>query len=160
MATTTRGVILVGHGGIPKGCPSELVTKLKRLEGQRRAAGMPMSAEEHELDTKVRKWPRTPETDPYQSGLEAVAAQLRVNLGDVLFAVATTSSVRRRWKSRWRNWSRRVRSTLPSPRQCLRRGVLIPRWKFQKSSTICGRSIPGLNSATPGHSTSSLSRIR
>jgi sirohydrochlorin cobaltochelatase len=88
MATTTRGVILVGHGGIPKGCPSELVTKLKRLEGQRRAAGTPMSAEEQELDTKIRQWPRTPETDPYQSGLEAVAAQLRANLGDILFTVA------------------------------------------------------------------------
>ena len=88
MAKTTRGVILVGHGGIPKGCPGELVTKLKRLEGQRRAAGTPMSAEEREVDTKSRQWPRTPETDPYQSGLEAVAAQLRANLGDVLFAVA------------------------------------------------------------------------
>ena len=32
MATVVRGVILVGHGGIPKGCPQELVTKLKRLE--------------------------------------------------------------------------------------------------------------------------------
>ena len=52
MATTTRGVILVGHGGIPKGCQQELITKLKRLEGQRRAAGVPMSAEEHELDIK------------------------------------------------------------------------------------------------------------
>ena len=88
MATVVRGVILVGHGGIPKGCPQELITKLKRLEGQRRAAGTPMSAEEHELDTRIRRWPRTPETDPYQSGLEAVAAQLRVNLGEVLFAVA------------------------------------------------------------------------
>ena len=88
MATVVRGVILVGHGGIPKGCPSELVTKLKRLEGQRQAAGTPMSAEEHDLDAKIRQWPRTPETDPYQSGLEAVAAQLRANLGEVLFAVA------------------------------------------------------------------------
>ena len=88
MAATTRGVILVGHGGIPKGCPQELVTKLKRLEGQRRAAKMPASAEEIELDTKIRQMPRTPETDPYQSGLEAVAAQLKANLGDVLFAVA------------------------------------------------------------------------
>ena len=88
MATDVRGVILVGHGGIPKGCPQELVTKLKRLEGQRRAAGMPMSAEERELDTRIRQWPRTPETDPYQSGLEAVAAQLRANLEEVLFAVA------------------------------------------------------------------------
>src|SRR5215510_1970794 len=88
MATVVRGVILVGHGGIPKGCPSELLTKLKRLEGLRRTAGTPMSAEEHELDTKIRQWPRTPETDPYQSGLEAVAARLRANLGEVLFAVA------------------------------------------------------------------------
>ena len=83
-----RGVILVGHGGIPKDCPQELVTKLKRMEAQRRAAKMPPSPEELELDTKIRQWPRTPETDPYQSGLEAVAAQLRANLGNVFFAVA------------------------------------------------------------------------
>jgi len=88
MATVRRGVILVGHGGIPKGCPQELITKLKRLEAQRRSAGMPMSAEEHELDTRIRRWPRTPETDPYQPGLEAVAARLRAHLGDGLFAVA------------------------------------------------------------------------
>jgi sirohydrochlorin cobaltochelatase len=88
MATVVRGVILVGHGGIPKGCPQEWITKLKRLEGQRRTAGTPRSTEELELDTKIRRWPRTPETDPYQSGLEAVAAQLRANIGDVLFAVA------------------------------------------------------------------------
>ena len=88
MAAVRRGVILVGHGGIPKGCPSDIVTKLKRLEAQRRAAKRPPSAEEVELDIKIRQWPRTPETDPYQSGLEAVAAQLRANLGDVLFAVA------------------------------------------------------------------------
>ena len=88
MGTAVNGVILVGHGGIPKGCPQELVTKLKRLEAQRRAAKLPPSAEEIELDTKIRQMPRTPETDPYQSGLEAVAAQLRANLGDVLFAVA------------------------------------------------------------------------
>ena len=88
MTAVVRGVILVGHGGIPKGCPQELITKLKRLEGQRRAAGAPISAEEQELDTRIRRWPRTTETDPYQSGLEAVAAQLRDNLGDVLFAVA------------------------------------------------------------------------
>ena len=88
MAAVVRGVILVGHGGIPKGCPQELVTKLKRLEAQRRAAKMPPSLEELELDTKIRQWPRTPESDPYQSGLESVAAQLRANLGEILFAVA------------------------------------------------------------------------
>lgn len=49
---------------------------------------MPMSAEEDELETKIRRWPRTPETDPYQTGLESVAARLRAKLSDVLFAVA------------------------------------------------------------------------
>jgi len=88
MKTETRGVILVGHGGIPKGCPQELITKLKRLEAQRRATKLPLSAEELELDTKIRQWPRTAETDPYQAGLETVAARLRAQLDGVLFAVA------------------------------------------------------------------------
>lgn len=88
MASVVRGVILVGHGGIPKGCPQELVTKLKRLEAQRRAVKLPPSPEERELDGRIRRWPRTPETDPYQAGLEAVAARLRTDLGDLLFAVA------------------------------------------------------------------------
>jgi sirohydrochlorin cobaltochelatase len=88
MTASTRGVILVGHGGIPKGCPQELVTKLKRLEAQRRAAKLPPSAEELELDTKIRRWPRTAETDPYQAGLEAVGAMLRPHLNGDLFALA------------------------------------------------------------------------
>ncbi len=88
MAKAVKGVILVGHGGIPKGCPQSLVTKLKRLEAQRRAAKLPPSPEEIKLDAKIRQWPRTPETDPYQSGLEAVAAQLKPHLDGALFAIA------------------------------------------------------------------------
>jgi sirohydrochlorin ferrochelatase len=88
MDKEVRGVVLVGHGGIPKDCPQELVTRLKRLEAQRRAAGTPMSAEEHELDTRIRRWPRTAATDPYQSGLEAIAAHLKPHLDGVLFAMA------------------------------------------------------------------------
>ena len=88
MKTAVRGVILVGHGGIPKDCPQELVTRLKRLEAQRRAAKLPRSPEEIELDGKIRSWPRTAETEPYKAGLEAVAARLRTQLGGVLFAVA------------------------------------------------------------------------
>lgn len=83
-----RGVVLVGHGGIPKDCPTELVTKLKRLEAQRRAAKLPMSAEERELDDTIRRWPRTAATDPYQAGLEAVAEQLKPKLDGALFALA------------------------------------------------------------------------
>ena len=88
MSVLKRGVILVGHGGIPKGCPQELVTKLKRLEAQRHAAKLPPSTEEIELDTQIRHWPRTAETDPYQAGLETVAARLRAQLDGELFAVA------------------------------------------------------------------------
>ena len=64
MTDTKKGVVLVGHGGIPKDYPGDLVSKLKRLEAQRRAAGQPMSAEELELDTKIRTWPRTPGNRP------------------------------------------------------------------------------------------------
>jgi len=88
VATVVRGIVLVGHGGIPKDYPPDLVTKLKRLEAQRRAAGMPKSIEEHELDSKIRRWPRTAATDPYQSGLEAVAAALRPQLNGTLLALA------------------------------------------------------------------------
>ncbi len=83
-----RAVILVGHGGVPKDFPREDVMKLKRLEGQRRASGAPPSAEELELDQRMRHWPRTPATDPYQVGLESLAAHLRPLLGGALFAIA------------------------------------------------------------------------
>ena len=88
MTDSTTGVILVGHGGIPKGYSAELVTKLKRLEAQRRAAGTPMSDEEYELDQKIRLWPRTPETDPYQAGLEKLATHLKPLVGETHFAIA------------------------------------------------------------------------
>ena len=88
MSDSIKGVVLVGHGGIPRDCPQELVTKLKRLEGQRRAAKQPPSQEELELDQKIRRWPRTKATDPYQSGLEAVGAVLRPHLNSCLFAMA------------------------------------------------------------------------
>ena len=88
MPTEKRGVVLVGHGGIPKDCPQEMVTRLKRLEAQRRAAMQPPSPEELELDQKIRRWPRTAATDPYQFGLDAVAEALRPHLNGALFAVA------------------------------------------------------------------------
>jgi len=88
MSAIKKGIVLVGHGGIPKDYPGDLVTKLKRLEAQRRAAGQPMSAEELELDTKIRTWPRTPESDPYQAGLEALGAQMKPMMNGALFSLA------------------------------------------------------------------------
>lgn len=77
MSPTRRAVVLVGHGGVPKNLPRDLVMQLKRLESQRRAAGTPPSTEERELDARIRQWPRTPATDPYQAGLESLATRLR-----------------------------------------------------------------------------------
>lgn len=88
MQSSTGGVVLVGHGGIPKDCPGDLVTNLKRLEGQRRQSGQPMSAEEAKLDHKIRRWPRNGQTDPYQSGLQALAAKLQPLLNGARFAIA------------------------------------------------------------------------
>ena len=88
MADLKEGIILVGHGGIPQGFPADDVSKLKRLEAQRRATGQPMSVEESELDTKIRTWPRTPETDPYQAGLEALGAKMKPMNNGKLFALA------------------------------------------------------------------------
>jgi sirohydrochlorin cobaltochelatase len=88
MQVMKRGVILVGHGGIPTDCPRDLVMRLKRLEGQRREAGTPVSPEEKELDHRIRHWPRTPQTDPYQAGLQDLASRLRPLLNGALFAVA------------------------------------------------------------------------
>lgn len=84
----TRAIVLVGHGGVPKDCPHDLVRKLKQLEAQRRAAGTPMSPEERELDQKIRRWPRTLQNDPYKEGLEALADQLRPLLNEYRLAVA------------------------------------------------------------------------
>jgi sirohydrochlorin cobaltochelatase len=83
-----RGVILVGHGGIPTDYPREPLTALKALEAKRLAMGGEPTPEELELDRRIRRWPRTPENDPYQAGLESLAAQLKATLNGDLFAIA------------------------------------------------------------------------
>ena len=76
MNSIKPGLILVGHGGLPSDCPQDLVMRLKRLEGQRRAQGKPMGDEEMDLDKTIREWPRTAKTDPYQAGLESLRDHL------------------------------------------------------------------------------------
>jgi sirohydrochlorin cobaltochelatase len=83
-----KAVILVGHGGVPTDCPRELLTRLKTLEAQRRASGQAPTSEELELDARIRHWPRTPQTDPYRDGLEALAEQLRPLLHGALLTIA------------------------------------------------------------------------
>jgi len=69
-------VVLVGHGGVPRDYPRERLVRLKALESSRRAQGKEPSAEESALAAEIRGWPRTPETDPYQAGLEQLATHL------------------------------------------------------------------------------------
>ena len=88
MSNGQRAVVLVGHGGVPKDCPPELVRKLKQLESQRRASGTGPSLDEVEVETRIRRWPRTPANDPYRTGLELLASYLRPRLNGALFAVA------------------------------------------------------------------------
>src|SRR5438445_531828 len=49
-----EAVVLVGHGAAASDTPRALVSRLKQLEGERRARGAPMSEEESSLDRQVR----------------------------------------------------------------------------------------------------------
>tara|TARA_B100000686_G_scaffold345364_1_gene429829 strand:- start:2366 stop:2896 length:531 start_codon:yes stop_codon:yes gene_type:complete len=71
-----KGLILVGHGGIPSDCPSELIQNFMALHKKREAQGVPPTKLELGLEKKIRSWPRTSETDPYQAGLESLACHL------------------------------------------------------------------------------------
>lgn len=84
-----EAVLLIGHGAAASDTPRALIAELKRLEAERQARGEPvMGAREAELDRQVREWPRTPRSDPYQAGLEAIAAELAPRLGGRRLAVA------------------------------------------------------------------------
>ena len=85
------GIVLIGHGATASDTPRELVGELKQLEARRTAGGdltAPMSPREAELDAKVRTWPRTPETDPYQAGLYSLADALKIFLASTPLEVA------------------------------------------------------------------------
>jgi sirohydrochlorin cobaltochelatase len=79
-------VVLVGHGSVAADTPRPLVQRLRTLEAERRRDGTPISAEERELDAKVRRWPRTASTDPYKAGVDAIANGLRARVGRVVVA--------------------------------------------------------------------------
>ena len=76
MKVSTKAVILAGHGGLPRDIPSEMVEKFMRVHKGRIKAGGPITDHEIQLDTSIRKWERTPENDPYKSGLESLASHM------------------------------------------------------------------------------------
>ncbi|MEK6543018.1 MAG: CbiX/SirB N-terminal domain-containing protein [Elusimicrobiota bacterium] len=84
-----EAVILIGHGGVPSDCPKPMVGELKALESARMAKEIAtMSPREAELDAKVRHWPRTPQTDPYKSGLERIVGILAERIAPKRLVVA------------------------------------------------------------------------
>lgn len=76
MSENLKAVILVGHGGLPRDCPREIIQQFKQLERERKGSGQPATAQEQELEKRIREWPRTPENDPYKAGLELLAERL------------------------------------------------------------------------------------
>ena len=81
-------VVLVGHGGVPRDYPRERLMQLRGLEAGRRATGALPSPQEIALETELRHWPRTPANDPYQAGLESLAAHLRPRLEPATLVLA------------------------------------------------------------------------
>ncbi len=88
MNENRKAVILVGHGGLPKDCPREIIQQFKQLERERKTSGQPATPQERDLDKRIREWPRTPETDPYQAGLESLARKLEPLLEGTSLALA------------------------------------------------------------------------
>ncbi|MCF8723783.1 sirohydrochlorin cobaltochelatase [Nitrospina gracilis] len=88
MTESKRAVVLVGHGGLPKDCPPDWVSRLKQLEGQRKGTGQPPTAEEMDLDRQIRNWPRTPENDPYHHGLQRLSERLEPRVAPAKLVVA------------------------------------------------------------------------
>lgn len=87
-AEPKTGVVLVGHGAIPKDYPRHQVAHMRALEARRRQSGEPPSAEELELEHRLRHWPRTRQNDPYQAGLLSWAEALQSLLPGVSLALA------------------------------------------------------------------------
>jgi len=83
-----KAVVLIGHGGVPTDFPPERVGRLRSLEAARQRAGGPLSQEEEQLDHEIRNWPRTPATEPFFYGLQAIADGVRKNIGDTKLEVA------------------------------------------------------------------------
>jgi sirohydrochlorin cobaltochelatase len=61
---------------------------LKALEAQRAARTGEPTEEEAELDRRIRRWPRTPVTDPYKAGFECLASGLQSILTEERLVVA------------------------------------------------------------------------
>ena len=88
MESYKKAVILIGHGGLPSDIPSEIIEKFMRLHKSRAKTGGEATSQEVELDNTIRRWRRTPDTDPYQSGLETLASHMKPFLKNFIVKIA------------------------------------------------------------------------
>jgi sirohydrochlorin cobaltochelatase len=88
MGDEKKAVILIGHGGLPSDIPKEVVEDFMKIHKQRIRMKTPITSKEKDLESIIRKWERTPETDPYKSGLEKLAAHLAPRLEGYILKTA------------------------------------------------------------------------
>jgi sirohydrochlorin cobaltochelatase len=88
MNNIKQAVILVGHGGLPKDIPQQVVESFMKINKQRIRSGAAITSQEKELESTIRNWERTPESDPYKTGLENLASYMEPNLDGYILKTA------------------------------------------------------------------------
>ena len=88
MEDPKQAVILIGHGGLPSDIPKEIVEDFMKVHKQRIRMKTAITSKEKDLELIIRNWERTPESDPYKSGLEKLAAHLTPRLEDYILKTA------------------------------------------------------------------------
>ena len=88
MENNKQAVILIGHGGLPSDIPKDIVEDFMKIHKQRIRTGIDITSKEIELDSTIRNWERTPESDPYKSGLEKLANHLAPQLEGFILKTA------------------------------------------------------------------------
>jgi sirohydrochlorin cobaltochelatase len=59
-----------------------------KIHKQRIRSGAPITPQEKELESTIRNWQRTPESDPYKAGLEKLASHLKPTLEGYILKTA------------------------------------------------------------------------
>lgn len=84
-------VVLIGHGSPATDCPPRWVGELMALEWRDQhepSEEEPRTrARAEELEAAIRNWPRTPQNDPYKTGLERLAQTLHPLVPTTLLAI-------------------------------------------------------------------------
>ena len=68
--------------------PADIVEKFMRIHKGRVKSAGPITDQEQELDSTIRNWNRTQDSDPYKFGLESLAAHLKPFLKEYIIRTA------------------------------------------------------------------------